>query len=111
VSGRAAVVRAISAVPSTVPSSVATNVRPGGAFIHCRRAVASSVSVSHENVSPARMISRMNAHIAGQSSMLASRICIPGVWVDLTPVIHMRPAAMIRARNCCVRSSRGAVKI
>ena len=67
----------ISAVPSTVPSSAtATSVRPGGGFIHRLRADASSVSVSHENVSPARMIPRMNAHIAGQSAAVASRISI-----------------------------------
>jgi hypothetical protein len=67
--------RTLLAVPRTVPSaSTATKVRPGGFGNHICLAWDSVVSRSHENVSPARTMPSMNAHILGQSCGAASLI-------------------------------------
>ena len=76
-----------TALPVTVPSSsTVTKVRSGGVFIQISRACASVVSRSHENVSPAAMILRWNAQIAGHPG---NRHGVGPVGVDLELEQHI----------------------
>src|SRR3954469_6958983 len=93
--------RPLLAVPTTVPPvSTATKVRPGGSGNHIRLAWDSVVSRSQENVSPARTMPSMNAHIPGQSCGVAALISMAASMgprgrgrnrVSARPRRHSRP--------------------